>query len=86
MRFTLWVPVPPITVWLPALAALFIATIAGGLGVIFMVLHGTLGDRMPDSWGKTGQETPVIILGLAIVLLVPTIAALVHLWLNRRSS
>ena len=75
----------PMSIWLPALAALFIATIAGGLGVIFMVLLAKVGDRMPHSWGRTGEELPIIVLGLLIVVLVPTIGALVHLRLSRRS-
>ena len=70
----------PITIWLPALAVLFVATVAGGLGVIFMVLHATIG----ESWGGKWQETPIIILGLAIVVLVPTMGALVHSRLSKR--
>ena len=68
----------PITVWLPALVILTVATIAGSLGVIFMVLYGTLGEDIANSRGHDWQATPVIILGLAIVVLVPLVAALVH--------
>ena len=75
----------PISVWLPVLAALFIVTIAGGLGVIFMVLLATVGDKMPHSWGRTGEEVPILVLGMLIVVLVPTFGALAHYWLNKRS-
>ena len=49
----------------PLMAVLVIATYAGGLGVIFMVLHGT----------SLGQWA-VIILGLVILIGVPTSAAI----------
>ena len=74
----------PITIWLPVAAVLFVATVAGGLGVTFMVLRGTLGDRMADAWGHGWQNTPVIVLGMAIVVLVPLLGALVHRKLSRR--
>ena len=74
----------PMSIWLPALAALFIATIAGGLGVIFMILLAVGHDVMPKSWGREGEELFVLILGLAIVVGVPVIGALVHNRLNKR--
>ena len=74
----------PMSIWLPAAAVLFIATIGGGLGVIFMILLALGHDTIPHSWGRTGEELYVIILGVAIVVLVPVIGALVHNWLSRR--
>jgi len=51
----------------PLLAALTIVVFAGGLGIIFMILESTaLGE-----WG-------VVILGSAIVVGAPTVAALVQ--------
>ena len=74
----------PMSIWLPALAALFIAIIAGGLGVIFMVLLDVGHNVMPKSWGREGEELFVLILGLAIVVGVPVIGALVHNRLSKR--
>lgn len=51
----------------PLLAVLTIVVYAGGLGVIFMVLNST----GAEEWG-------VIILGLALVVGVPTAAALLQ--------
>ena len=51
----------------PFLAVLFIAVFAGGLGVIFMVLESAV----PDAWG-------VIVLGAALVVGVPAMAALIQ--------
>ena len=51
---------------IPLLAAIIIATYAGGLGVIFMVL-----DSAMEEWG-------VIALGLALVVGVPSVAALLQ--------
>ncbi len=56
---------------IPFLAVLTIVIFAGGLGIIFMLLESTeLGE-----WG-------VVILGTAIVVLVPATAA----WLEQRTS
>ncbi len=74
----------PMSIWLPALAALFIATIGGGLGVIFMILLAVGHDTIPKSWGRTGEELFVIILGMAIVVGVPVMGALVHNWVSKR--
>ena len=74
----------PMSLWLPALAALFIAIIAGGLGVIFMILLAVGHDVMPKSWGREGEELFVLILGMAIVVGVPVAGALVHNWLSKR--
>ena len=74
----------PMSIWLPAFAALFIATIGGGLGVIFMVLLSVGHDTIPHSWGRTGEELFVIILGVSIVVGVPIIGALVHSWVGKR--
>ena len=49
----------------PLLAVLVIVVFAGGLGVIFMVLHST----ELEQWA-------VVILGMALVIGVPTAAAL----------
>ena len=51
----------------PLLAVLVIVVFAGGLGVIFMVLESTA----LEAWG-------VVILGLALVIGIPTIAALMQ--------
>ena len=51
----------------PLLAVIVIATYAGGLGVIFMLINETELER----WG-------VIILGMAILIGVPTTAAIVQ--------
>ena len=52
---------------IPALAILTIATYAGGLGVIFMLLN------------ETGAEQwAVVILGMVLVIGVPSAAALVQ--------
>ncbi len=74
----------PMSLWLPALAALFIATLGGGLGVIFMVLLSVGHDTIPKSWGRTGEELFVIILGVVLVVGVPVAGALVHSWLSKR--
>ena len=74
----------PMSIWLPALAALFIATIAGGLGVIFMILLDMGHNVIPKSWGREGEELFVLILGIAIVVGVPVAGALVHNWLSKR--
>ncbi len=68
----------PITIWLPLLSVLFVVTVAGGLGVIFMVLRATLGEDMAERWGKEWHDAPIIILGSIIVVLVPLVAVLVH--------
>lgn len=52
---------------IPLLAIAVIATFAGGLGVIFMVLEA-----------KMHSETGVIILGVALLIGVPTGAYLVE--------
>ena len=57
----------------PVLAVLFIAGFAGGLGVIFILLNSTA----VGEWG-------VIVLGMALVVGVPGVAALVHRMLQRR--
>ncbi len=57
----------------PLLAVLIVAVYAGGLGVLFMVLHET-----PLHAGA------VIILGLALVIGVPTAAALLQRALEKR--
>ena len=51
----------------PLLAVLLIATYAGGLGVIFMVLESTALER----WA-------VVLLGMVLVVGVPTTAALLQ--------
>ena len=51
----------------PFLAVITIAVFAGGLGVIFMVLETTA----LEQWA-------VMILGVALVVAVPTVAALVQ--------
>lgn len=51
----------------PLLAVLVIVVFAGGLGVIFMVLHST----ELEQWA-------VVILGMALVIGVPAAAALVQ--------
>ena len=69
---------PPITMWLPLLAVLFVAIVGGGLGVIFIVLRATVGDGMAERWGDRWHDAPVIILGMAIVVLVPLVAGVIH--------
>ena len=62
---------PPLPVILPVAAILFVVVIGGGLGAIFIALAST-GIEMGElhkSWGA-------IFIGLALVILVPTIAAL----------
>jgi hypothetical protein len=54
-----------LAVLFPLLAIITIATYAGGLGVIFMVLEETM-----------HSENGVIVLGLALVIGVPTVAYL----------
>ena len=66
----------PITIWLPLFSVLTVAVIAGGLGVIFMVLRATVGEDMAESWGHIWHDAPVIVLGIIIVVLVPLVAAL----------
>ena len=56
---------------IPLLAVLVIVTFAGGLGVIFMLLNST----GAEEWGVVG-------LGTALVVGVPTVAAL----LERRTN
>lgn len=51
----------------PLLAVLFIATFAGGLGVIFMVLESSAAEE----WGVIG-------LGMTLVVGVPAAAALIQ--------
>ena len=51
----------------PLLAVLVIAAYAGGLGVIFMVLNST-----------ALEEWAVVILGLVLLIGVPTVAALLE--------
>ena len=51
----------------PLLAVLLIATFAGGLGVIFMVLEASAAEE----WG-------VIVLGMALVVGVPAAAAIIQ--------
>ena len=46
----------PMSIWLPALAALFIATIGGGLGVIFMILLSVGHESMPKSWDAPARS------------------------------
>ena len=58
---------------IPVLAVLTIVVFAGGLGIIFMLLESTeIGE-----WG-------VVILGTAIVVLVPTAAALLEQRTNQQ--
>ncbi len=52
---------------IPLLAVVVIATFAGGLGIIFMLLEST----ELEEWGVVG-------LGAAIVVLVPAAAALLE--------
>ena len=56
----------------PALAVLIIAAFAGGLGVIFMVLHST-----------PLEEWAVVIVGMALLVGVPITAALLQQRLER---
>lgn len=56
-----------LAVLFPVLAIAIIATYAGSLGVIFMVLEETM-----------HSETGVLILGMALVIGVPTAAYLVE--------
>jgi len=56
-----------LAVLIPAVAMLVIATYAGGLGVIFMLLNET-----------GAEEWAVVILGLALVIGVPSAAALLQ--------
>ena len=56
----------------PLLAVLVIVVFAGGLGVIFMVLHST----ELEQWA-------VVILGMALVIGVPTAAALAQRRIER---
>ena len=56
---------------IPLLAVLVIVTFAGGLGIIFMLLDST----GAEEWG-------VVALGTALVIGVPTVAAL----LERRTN
>jgi NADH:ubiquinone oxidoreductase subunit 6 (subunit J) len=67
---------PPITIWLPLFSVLTVAVIAGGLGVIFIVLRATVGEDMAENWGHMWHDAPIIILGIIIVILVPLAAAL----------
>jgi len=57
----------------PVMAALVIVGYAGGLGVIFMLLNETA----LDEWG-------VVALGVALVVGVPTMAALAQRVVERR--
>ena len=58
---------------IPVLAVLTIVVFAGGLGIIFMLLESTeIGE-----WGA-------VILGTAIVVLVPTAAALLEQRTNQQ--
>ena len=52
---------------IPLLAVLFIVTFAGGLGIIFMLVHST----GAGEWG-------VVALGSALLVGVPTVAALLE--------
>ncbi len=61
------------SVLFPILAGLVIATYAGGLGVIFMLVHET-------SFGQMG----VIILGLLILIGVPATAAIAQHYVERQ--
>ncbi len=56
----------------PVLAVLAVAVYAGGLGVLFMVVDA----RLLEEWS-------VVIIGLAIVIGVPTVAALLQSRLER---
>jgi hypothetical protein len=56
----------------PILAVLAVAVYAGGLGVLFMVVDA----RVLEEWS-------VVIIGLAIVIGVPTVAALLQSRLER---
>lgn len=56
----------------PVLSVLLIALVAGGLGVIFTVIHET-----------THSETGVLILGVALVVGVPAVAALAQRMVER---
>ena len=56
-----------LAVLIPAVAMLVIATYAGGLGVIFMLLNET-----------GAEEWAVVILGLALVIGVPSAVALLQ--------
>ena len=56
---------PPLAMALPLLAALFVVVWGGGLGVIFIVLNETTG----GIWGA-------IIIGMALVVGIPSLAAL----------
>ena len=59
---------PPLPFILPLIAVLFIVLLGGGLGASFIFIN------------KTGiEEWGVIILGLALVLGVPAVAALLTL-------
>ena len=60
-------------VLLPFLAVITIAVFAGGLGVIFMLLESTA----MEEWG-------VVLLGLIILISVPSIAALAQRAVDRR--
>ena len=57
----------------PVLAIIVIAAYAGGLGVIFMVLYSTALEK----WA-------VVILGLALLVGVPTAAALIQQRIERQ--
>ena len=57
----------------PVLAIIVIAAYAGGLGVIFMVLNSTALEK----WA-------VVILGLALLVGVPTAAALIQQRIERQ--
>ena len=57
---------------IPLLAVLVIVAFAGGLGVIFMLVHST----GAGEWG-------VVVLGTALVVGVPTVAALLERGTNQ---
>ena len=57
----------------PLLAVLFIVALGGGLGVLFMIINETA----VGEWG-------VIALGMALVVGVPTVAALAQRVVDRR--
>jgi hypothetical protein len=61
-----------ISILFPLLAVVTIVVFAGGLGITFMVLESVV----PETWG-------VIVLGTALVLGVPAVAALLQMQVEK---
>jgi NADH:ubiquinone oxidoreductase subunit 6 (subunit J) len=64
-----------LSILLPLFSAAAIAIYAGGVGVLFMALYGSLnGPVFHETHGNPGGEWLVVGTGVAITVLVPLIA------------